>query len=97
MLKTLSMLKFLKGKENKEIIYLFFIRLLHTIQEDNNVFVLNAALEVIQELALNLGPAAIDTKLEGIVECLVLVLRNETHSQNQAFEVTLDSLPEITS
>jgi len=61
-------------------------KLLFTIESDNHVHVIVAALEVLHDFCIQLGPAAIDQKLEAITDIMVALLRNETHAQHVAFD-----------
>jgi len=59
---------------------------LFTIEGDNNVHVIVAALEVLHDFCTQLGPASVDQKLESITETMIILLKNETQAQDIAFE-----------
>ena len=62
-------------------------RLIDTLEKDENINVVISAFEIIQELCMDLGPAAVDRKLDNIVHYLIKVFNNDTNAQNQAYEV----------
>ena len=66
-----------------------FSRLFYALEKDPNVHVLINVMKILQEFCTELGPASVDQVLEQIIGHIARILKNETHAQNECFEVNL--------